>query len=244
MVVDQAVQRRLDERKVLKIAEDFDINALGVVTVSHRADGTIHVVDGQHRVHAVRLAIGDDAKIQARVFSDLSLDEEARLFRLLNNTSRVGAFDLFRVRVVEGEPDATAINDIIESYGWHLSLAGSAHAFGAVAAMERVYRRHPAVADLTVETLTRAWGHGPITLDGRLIGGMGSLIVRYRDVLNLEDLSTRLAVYPGGPAKLISTASGWHEQYHWPMPRAVAETMRVAYNKGRSSRKLPMWGDD
>lgn len=244
LVVDHNVQRPLDQKKVDKIADELDMAAIGVITVSHRDDSTDHVIDGQHRVAALHLAGGDGEKVQSRVFHGLSIEDEARLFRLLNNTTKLGAIDGFRVRVVEGEPVAVAINDILTGHGWKVSTSTGNRHFLAVTAAERVYRRGPDVAELTISTLTRAWGHAPVTMDGRIVGGLGAVFARYGEAINAAELVERLARYPGGPAKMIGAAQGWHELYRWSVPRAVAEAVLNTYNKGRTTRKLPPWVEE
>jgi hypothetical protein len=81
-------------------------------------------------------------------------------------------------------------------------------------------------------------------MDGRLVGGMGAMYLRYGEAVDEADLADRLAVYPGGAKKMLGVASGWHELYRWPVTRAVGEAVLGVYNKRRTTRKLPPWSDD
>jgi hypothetical protein len=241
LVVDPDVQRGLDIRRVNKIAEALDLDALGVVTVSHRANGNYHIVDGQHRVSAVKLAGGETEKILCRIFSGLSIEDEARLFRLLNNTAKPQALDLFRVRVIEGDPVAVDIDRIISAHGWKVMFSAHGGAFGAVAAAERIHRLDPAALDKAVATLTRAWGHDDTaTVDGRLVEGVGLVYARYGIAVEASELTDRLA-RSGTPAALLGKARTFRDTIGGTVTRAVAEIVVEMYNVRRKTKALPSW---
>src|SRR4051794_31726791 len=50
--VDPTYQRPLNDRKRLRIASAFNWAAFGVLICARRPDGTIWVIDGQHRLSA------------------------------------------------------------------------------------------------------------------------------------------------------------------------------------------------
>ena len=241
LIVDLNVQRSLDQHKVAKIAEELDLNAIGVITVSRRANGTYHIVDGQHRVAALRLAGGEDEKITARVFAGLTIEEEARLFRLLNNTSQPQLLDKFRVRIVEGETVAVAINDILTKHGLRVTFGSSDGCFSAVAAAERVYRLDPSALDRALATLTRAWGVAAASVDGRLVEGVGRVYARHGDAVNVASLTDRLARHKGGSGALIGKARGLAEFLNVAIPNAMAEIVVELYNTSRKTTALPAW---
>jgi hypothetical protein len=240
LIVDPDVQRALDMRRVNDIAENLNFDALGTVTVSHRQNGSYHIIDGQHRVQAVRLVGGDDEKLLCRVFSGLTLAEEAEMFRLLNNTAKPQAADLFRVRVVEGDPDAVAIVQIIKRHGWSVGF-GREGAIAAVAALERTYRRNPDALDHAVASITRSWGHGTPGNDGRLVEGIGMVYARYGSAVQVADMVPRLASFAGGPGALLGRAKGLQEMIGGNQPNAVAEIVVETYNRGRRTRALQPW---
>lgn len=237
LIVDPDVQRALDQRRVNAIAENLNLDALGTISVSHRANGSYHVVDGQHRVQAVRLAGGDDEKVLCRVFDGLTRSEEAEMFRLLNKPQ---AADLFRVRVVEGEATACAIVDIISQSGWLIGF-GRGNYIAAVNALERVYRRSPEALERAVSTIARAWGHVVPGNDGRLIEGIGLVYARFGAAIEVADLVPRLASFAGGPGALLGRAKGLQEMIGGNQPNAVAEVVVEAYNRGRRTRAVPPW---
>lgn len=238
--VDPDLQRGQDARRVAKIEAEFDEGALGVITVSQRGTGTLHVVDGQHRVAAARLARGEDFKMPARVFTGLSTEEEARLFRLLNNTAKPTAVDLFRIRVLEGDPVAVEIDRILGKHGWRIYLQTADGFFAATAAAERVYRADPEAVEHAISTVTRAWGKDRSGADGRIFEGIGMLFARYGDLLDQQDLVDRLS-RSGTPGQLIGKARGLRELIGGTLTSALAEIVVEMYNARRRTRGLPAW---
>lgn len=69
---DPAYQRDVDERRVTKMAGEFDPRLLGVLEVSARDDSRFAILDGQHR-HALALRVqGDDAVLVCQVYEGAS----------------------------------------------------------------------------------------------------------------------------------------------------------------------------
>lgn len=241
LIVDPNLQRNLDRQRAARIAEDLDPAAIGVITVSRRANGSYHIIDGQHRVEALRLAGGDKEQVNCRVFTGLSAEDEARMFRLLNNTTRLQALDKFRVRVVEGEKVATHISDLLAKYGWKVALSGADGTFIAVVSAERVYLRDPVAIERTIATITRAWGHTTTGTDGRIVEGLGMVYARYGSAVDDNDVVDRLAKYAGGPNRLLGNARAVRDMYRISVGSAVADIVVELYNARRKTRALAPW---
>lgn len=242
LIADTMVQRaHIRQGDVNKIADNLDMDAIGIIFVSRRDNGTYHVIDGLHRVSALRLAGGENEVVTCRVFAGLTLAEEARMFRLLNTSTKPQTIDLFRVRVVEGEPNAVGITGMLEKHGWRVADTAGDGAFSAVASIERIWRQDKTAAEHAVVTLTRAWGHSPMNLDGRILEGVGLLYLRYGSAIDASDLTDRLARFPGGAGALLGKARGLRELLNVTVPRALAEIVVELYNARRKTRALPPW---
>jgi hypothetical protein len=241
LIVDPEVQRSLDVRRVEKIAADLSHDALGTITVSHRANGSYHIIDGQHRVSAVRLAEGDSGEVMCRVFQKLTVEEEAAMFRLLNATAKPGALDLFRIRVVEREEVAVHINDMLDRNGFRLGLSTDGSVFAAVAAAERIYRQDPNALEWTLSTIVRAWGRDGAAADGRIVSGLGMVYIRYGTAVDPASMADKLARFAGGPAGLIGKSRGLRDIISGPVGSAVSEIIVETYNRSRKTRALPPW---
>ncbi len=241
LIVDPDVQRRIDLRRVARMAADFQPQALGTITVSRRGDGSYHIIDGQHRKEAAKEARGDSFKISSRVFEDLTIQEEAELFRLLNATVKPKAFDGFRVRIIEGESVAVHVTDTLKRHGFELGRGARDGMFEAVAAAERIYRLDPNALDRALGTITHAWGRVHSAVDTRIVDGLGSVWFRYGDAIDGEALAQKLARYPSGPDGLVGNARGMAKMGNVQVHAAMAELIVGIYNSGRRTRALPAW---
>src|SRR5690242_16192920 len=85
LVIDPMMgERKYNARRAKRIAQTIDPDALGVLYVSKRRDGTYVVIDGQHRRGAfIELGWGDQ-KMPCHVYHGLTLADEARLFAEFN----------------------------------------------------------------------------------------------------------------------------------------------------------------
>lgn len=139
-VDQQHYQRPLSTSRVNKYAQNWDLAAAGVITVNRRSNGLLYVVDGQHR--ALAAAKAGETEILAQVFNGLTVDQEARLFRIKNaEIGPMKAIHTFRAALQEGLPEAVDINDVVESLGGVMShKEGGGHTVVAVAALQAVYR--------------------------------------------------------------------------------------------------------
>lgn len=241
LIVDPRVQRPLDKRRVTKIAQALNFDALGVITVSRRDNSDHAIIDGQHRVEALREAGHGSSSVTCRVFKGLTLPEEAGMFRLLNNTAKPQYIDQFRVRVIEGDENAATLARMITRHGWQIAMQTGGGTFAAVAALERIYNLDDIAAEKAIVTVTRAWGHDQNASDGRIVEGIGLVHVRYRDAVETDDLIDRLSKFPGGPGALLGRARGLRDLIGSTVPRAVAEITVELYNARRRTKALPPW---
>lgn len=246
--VDRTVQRGLNHRRVDEMVENFELEALGVLAVSHREDDQYHIVDGQHR-WAAASKVGVPF-LQCKVYEGLTRQQEAALFRVLNNTKIVNPIDKFTVRVVERDPAAVFIHDALERSGWHISTAYRGNgAFAAVAAIEWVYdgagikpntRQQSAVRQV-FEILTAAWGYDPDAVRADIVKGLGLFLVRFDGELDLAKIVKMLATFEGGPLRLTADGRLSRSLRHSTAADSVAEILTNLYNKKRTVNRLPEW---
>ena len=75
-------QRKLDYAKCKRIRDKYDPKLLGVLLVSEQTDGSYNILDGNHRLTALRMLGKKSASCQ--VLSGLTYEDEARLFAQFN----------------------------------------------------------------------------------------------------------------------------------------------------------------
>lgn len=248
LTVDPTVQRGVDKQRVDRIAADYRVDALGTVVVSHRADGTFHIIDGQHRVQATIAAGYGDRTLTCLVYDGLTLADEAAMFRRLNNARAVMPVDRFRVRVVEGDPVAVALNHTLNRHGWEVQQSKAAGAFAAVIALEAIYKgklNGPGdtgqVCDTLISVITEAWGHDAAGVRSEVIGGIGAVLLRHNSQVDLPKLVSALAQFRSGPRGLIGQAKGLRDYRGGKLSDAFAEVVVEQINKGRRTSRLPDW---
>lgn len=248
LTVDHQVQRALlDNGRVEKMVNSFNRDALGIVTVSHRADESKVIIDGWHRWEAVRRVTENQGEIFCRVFKGLTLQEEAGMFLDLNTTNQPKLFDRWRVRVVRGDGDAVEITEILRSYGWTVSNQVGEARIVAISALERTHalskklEADPGLVQATILTVTRAWGHDRYAVMAAVFEGIARLIGEHKDKINLGDLSTVLKNYKNGAQGLAIDARIMAGVRSIRLPNAVAELVTDHYNKGKKTNTLPQW---
>jgi hypothetical protein len=197
--LDLKVQRQLNEDRAEKMAEDFQPHALGIITASKRADGHIYCLDGGHRISAARKA-GYNGLLATRLFTDLTLEEEAGLFLALNSSRAVQAIDRFKVRITQGEKSAVAINKVLKTYGLHVDWANNdtLNTISAIGTLEKVYKgagvreegEYIDLLDQVIRTLHRAYGdrNDRSTYSRVMLEGLGILIATFGKRIDFERL--------------------------------------------------------
>jgi hypothetical protein len=249
LIVDPDVQRGLDRARVDRMAASFDIDGVGVLVVSDRDDGTLHVADGQHRRELlISVGLGDEP-VACQVYKGLTRAEEAALFRVLNNNKQVPPIDKFRIRVVEGEPMAVQINTALHAHGWTVKAYRTDGTFMAVSAIESVYKAsnkgskvpNAGLVETLISVITAAWGHNADGVRAEAISGIGAVLMRHHDAIDLAKLVSVLAGFPGGPLALIGNGRGLRDLRGGRIADSMAEIIVELYNGRRRLNRLPDW---
>src|SRR5215471_15915920 len=120
MRVSPLAQRDLNQSRVNKLAAEFDPEQVGTPTVNLRG-GAWYIIDGQHRIDAMRAIGWDDQLIQCWTYEGLTEQEEAEKFLKLNDYLVVRAYAKFVIALTAERPEETDINKIVQSCGLHVS---------------------------------------------------------------------------------------------------------------------------
>jgi hypothetical protein len=244
LTVDLDVQRPLDSARAAGMAADFNRSALGVIHVSQRPSGLHHIIDGQTRVAAIGMRGESHIPITCVLWEGLSKSDEAAMFRKLNNTRQVQPLDRFRVRIVEGDPVACKLNEVLIRHGWTIQKSKGPGSFFAVSALEKVYNEREEgdlnTCDGLVMVATEAWGHDSNGLRAEIVAGLGVLLRRYPR-LDIPKLVTELAKHEGGPLGLIGRAKQLRSIRGGRISDAMAEILVNLHNRRRATNRLPEW---
>lgn len=240
--IDPRLQRPLDMAWVHQKAKEYAPAALGTVTISKRKNGDMVLLDGQHRHALVKFAKDAGRRLDAKIYEQLTIQQEAELFRRLNDSRRLTPLVKFRIAVVEGKPTEVACDKILRENGLQAE-PGHPNSYVAVRVLVDLYGRDPVACAATVGFLSTAWGKvNRDALDGRMVAGTGLFFARYGEEINTGQLAQKLQKN-GTPAALIGEASVLAKMRKVKVPHAVADKLTNIYNANRKEEnKLPAWG--
>jgi hypothetical protein len=170
--VDPSYQRALNNAKKLRIASNFNWAAFGVLIVARRNDGSLWVIDGQHRLMAAQ-SRSDIQDVPVVIFElDGNVMEEATDFLIANRERKpLTGVDSFKAMVVSGDTIALEVRDLIHSAGRVVSDSNT---------MSRKIRCVKAIYNCMTsnrDAMLRVWPLivellGEHDLDNRLVQGM------------------------------------------------------------------------
>lgn len=239
MRVSPRAQRDLNQARVDELAARFDMEQLGTPVISHR-DGHFYLIDGQHRIEALK-AIGHGGRqVQCWTYQGLTEGGEAAMFLTLNDTLTVGAYPRFKVAVQAGRPEETDIDRIVRAQGLRISPDRSGGAVAAVHTLRRVYRRGgPACLARTLRIVRDAYGDPG--LEASVIDGISLVCHRYDGQLDDMLVIAALARASGGVNGLLGKAENMRRQTGSPKAHCVAAAAVELVNRKIRGKKLRSW---
>ena len=182
--VDHEYQRiRIRWAKVRQIASEFDPFLFDELAVNDRLDGHLAVMDGQHRLLALREMGYGDQNVPCRVYHGLPRELEARMFNRQDDRISLTPQERLKGALAEGRPDALQIVAIVASNGFAINFTGGELDGGkisAVASLSRVYRAYKAGdLDVVLRLIRDAFGvdRGP---RGAVIEGIARFNAKFR----------------------------------------------------------------
>lgn len=247
---DPVINREIDPGLIALISKNFDPDAIGVLHVSARSDGSYVVIDGQHRSQAMLDMGWLDQLVECKVHRNLTISDEARLFVILNRRRNVHPIDVFDKEVKAGMDPASSIAQILIDMGLKVARSSTqTNGIAAVAALRYIYtgvkygatRRNPKALRDTLSVVSGAWGPGPTSFNGDMLQGVGAVILRFGEGIDKPRLVERLASMPGGAGGLLGRGRTLREIRGGTVTDCVASCVVDLYNKGLRKDFLPSW---
>ena len=184
--VDASYQRSIDSETsktlIRRIASCWDWSLYHPLTVSRRLDGTLWVVDGQHRLAAARLR-RDMHDLPCVVTPYESRAAEAASFVAMNAQRRaLSALDLFRAALASGDSHATLVHDMLCAAGLQLAKhtnytawkPGEISFTRSISSVMRQYGYSAAVDALNVTA--KAFSGQVLRYGGTIFAGLGGFL--------------------------------------------------------------------
>lgn len=271
---DDAYQRILMPGHVKDISRTFDPNAFQPITVNQREDGTLVVIDGQHRVEAVK-ENGDPTLtfVPAQVLY-LSRDEEVELFYKINVTKKgLSPVDKFYPEVLQKHPDAMFIHETLIEIGV-LTIPSRAEGskkvgekannqIDCVATMKKVYRNcvmapnedPGAVLKKTLWLIADNWSNTKSNTQAIVVAGLSSFLNMYdgTDFFEMDRLEEVMRNHKPLEVKQLASSfptpenNGAYDIKKGENLR-ISQALRVLYNQARKNNpitdSLALWLQD
>lgn len=239
MKVSPLAQRELNEAWVDKLATDMQLEDLGHPTVNHR-DGSYHIIDGQHRVEALRKLGFKDEKIECWTYEGLTEQQEADKFLVLNNKLTIATMDRFLVAVTAEREVETDIERIVRANKLVISSQRVPGAIGAVGTLRRIYTRSGGtVLGRTLRIVRDAYGEPGLVAP--VLDGVGLLCQRHNGALDDATAVAKLGTAHGSVSGLMGKAYRERDRMGAPLAHAVAAAATEIINSGKGGKKLPSW---
>ena len=249
--IDPHYQRPLNEKKSRQIAQRFEPASASALAVSRREDGSLWVMDGQHRLAAMR-SLGHPLAL-CLVYQGLTLQQEATIF-VECNTVRAAprAISVFMARLAAGDRVALDIYRVLERLGLDLPERVERNqnhnkrridTIYSVSALDRIYALDGAAElELILTMLRRMWPESPDALTQIPIRGL-HLVHRTYSKAGLwpSDFATRVAREPiERVTRLARNYTDFHGgSVHLNMARALVNV----YNQGKHKKLPQLIGD-
>ena len=239
MRVNPLAQREVNQARVDYLAANFDPEEIGTPELNWR-DGWFWIIDGQHRIEALKQIGWGDQSVECKVYEGLTEQQEAEKFLNRNNQLAVTAIAKFRIAVQAGREVECDIDRIVRSHGLVVSTDGIPGAIGAVGTLHRVYSRAgAAVLSRTLTIVSKAYGDAG--LQAAVIDGIALLCQRYGNDLDDGKAIERLAKVTGSVNGLIGKAEALRRATGNQKGHCVAAAAVEIINAGRGGTKLASW---
>lgn len=242
-------QRPFIQAHADKLAANLDLDKLGFPVINHR-DGNYWILDGQHRIYALKEHGFVNDVLDCEVYEDLTDAEMAEVFLGRDARRAIAPFAKFHVSCTAGRIRELGIRRAVEAQGVKVSQSREENSIGAVAAIGKVYdeagggNMGEVVLGQVVRTIKNAYGGDPAAFESHLIRGLGHVYNRYNGKTNEKDLTARLASMNGGPMGIMRRAEVQRERTGASKSHCIAAVVVDSYNRGlgpRAKDRLPSW---
>lgn len=233
-------QRPVEEKDVDQLIEEWDDRLLEPLIVSFR-DGKFYLVDGQHRVSALRKMNGNkDVMVLCKVFSGMTYSDEAKLCYQLDKSKRRLTLAQSTNALAESGTDAETedIRRLIHEAGFTWGLGKTRegdHEIVVTRAIISAYQELGAASFSRMLSLLEACWHGdPNSLNAAMISGMTVFLKAYGLDLNDASFSGRMAAVD--PQEIVRRSKTDFSTSSKGL--RVARVLLEKYNKTRGGKKM------
>jgi hypothetical protein len=221
LLIDQTYQREISggpsQSLIRKIAMYWDWGLCQPLNVSRRPNGTLTIVDGQHRASAAKLR-GDIPHLPCVITSYANTGDEAAAFVALNQMRRpLSALDLFKAAVAAEDKEALTVLKAITDAGLRVARHSNCTAWKAgevsnIAGILRFHRRNAQATPIALAALGKAWPGEVLQYAGSVYPGFAAVAID----------EVRLRGVPDQVVAELARIAGQRPQLEWRRAAQVA----------------------
>jgi hypothetical protein len=253
--IHPTAQRRVVPMQIKKRMATLDLDAIGVLQGVkkdaagqylgldvHANDGTVYIIDGQHRVLALMQHGFDEWRVKVEIHECDSDARASELFLRFNARSTVSAYDTFENEVEACFDTAVGVVKVAKRYGLKVDRQSGDGHVACVTTLKSIYEIDEGVTlNDSLEILSTAYGRVASAYEGKLPEGLAIVVSKNNGNINTPTLVKKLSKYPGGASGILGDAKGLKKIRRSSVGRCVAETIVEAYNMGRRDvHRLPL----
>ena len=240
LVSGMPYQRPVEDAEVDRLIAEWDDRLLDPLIVSFRA-GNFYLVDGQHRVCAVRkMNGGRDVVMQCLVYSGLTYEDEAELcYKLDKAKKRLSLSQSTNALLESGrDEEIVEIKQLLERKGfvWALNKSGSkAYEIKAARGVINSYRELGApLFSRMLCLLDDTWHGDAASLNAAMLSGMTLFLKTYGSDMDDRAFAARLSSVD--PAEILRRSKTDFSTNNRAL--RCARVLLKKYNSARGGKKL------
>lgn len=191
---DESYQSPVNESQVNKITKNFNPDFLHTIVVAQRENGDLYILDGQHRVVALK-RIGFK-EVEAVVHTRMSMEEEAEMYRMLNERPTKSPNAKAKAELQAGYPVAIAIDSCVKGQELEVDYDKEKLAerkIGAYSTLKRIYKKFGEEnLSLTLHLIKFSFGTKSKYFSAVMMEGVSKFIAIYKDKIDTDKLIHRM----------------------------------------------------
>lgn len=195
--IDDSYQRDTQSLRsqinISKIVENFSWDKFSPISVSENTDGTFNIIDGQHRVEAIR-QLGDIDKVPCWVIPGCACQKQAEAFIGINkNRVLITPYAKYKAEILAGDPLANQVNDFCSEHNIIIpknTYVGQepniTNALGTIRSFLKKGRREDLI--FAIEIIRQAFPFKPGQLKADIIFTLAELHLFYKQKIDRDVL--------------------------------------------------------
>lgn len=225
-IIWPAAQREYSESKAKEIADAFDPDCFGTLTICKPPGSKVyHTIDGWTRANAVKMMFGDNERVPIAFVDAKTEAEAAAIFVRMNaGRSKPTPIQLFNAQVAAKSVVHVAIMDILNRFGFKVNQSNSTGTMRCAGALIYAYTQHGGKnLQETLLIIQKIWGKDRGAFDAHIVRGMSDFL--HANDVDMEKVIPKLT-RKYTPGRLVGAAKATKEAFGGSVGGAVAKLLR------------------